>query len=191
MEDEYRTRSSGETPRCYWSFHHEQGPDRSGIGHSTRGTTLVEFALVLPMFLLLLFAVADFARLYFVEMTLQNAVREAGRYAITGNHVPDPNHSGQNLSRVQSITSIAQKAAMGLDVSNLQIISAGGGNGNAGGPGDTVTISLTTDLLLLTPIAQFFHNGVYTFTVSVSFKNEPFPPANTARLRPAKWQAIG
>src|ERR1017187_5492312 len=49
------------------------------IGHSARGTTLVEFAFVLPMFVLLLFAVADFARLFYIEMTLQNAVREAGR----------------------------------------------------------------------------------------------------------------
>lgn len=159
---------------------------------SVCGTTLVEFALVLPIFVLLLLAIADFARLFYVEMTLQNAVREAGRYAITGNHVPDPNHQGQTLSRVKSIAQIAQQAAMGLDVSNLQIISVNGGSGNAGGPGDTVTISLTTNLKLLTPIiAQFFKNGVYSFTVSVSFRNEPFPPANTAWTRSTPWQAIG
>jgi Flp pilus assembly protein TadG len=159
---------------------------------STCGTTLLEFALVLPIFVLLLLAIADFARLFYVEMTLQNAVREAGRYAITGNHVPDPNHQGQTLSRVKSITQIAQQAAMGLDVSNLQIVSVNGGSGNAGGPGDTVTISLATNLKLLTPIiAQFFKNGVYSFTVSVSFRNEPFPPANTAWTRSTQWQAIG
>ena len=162
------------------------------IAHSTCGTTLLEFALVLPIFVLLLFAVADFARLFYVEMTLQNAVREAGRYAITGNHEPDPNHQGQNLSRVQSIYQVAQQEAMGLDVSNLQIVSVNGGNGSAGGPGDTVTISLTTDLTIMTPIvAQFFKNGVYTFTVSVSFRNEPFPPGNTAGKRPATWRVDG
>jgi hypothetical protein len=161
-------------------------------GHSARGTTLVEFAFVLPMFVLLLFAVADFARLFYIEMTLQNAVREAGRYAITGNHVPDPNHHGQNLSRPQSIQNVAQQHAMGLDVSNLQIVSVNGGNGSAGGPGDTVTISLTTNLRLLTPVvAQFFNHGVYTFTVSVSFKNEPFPPGNTAWMRQAIWLDAG
>ncbi len=153
---------------------------------------MVEFALVLPIFVLLLFAVADFARLFYIEMTLQNAVREAGRYAITGNHVPDPDHTGQSLSRVQSIIQVAQQSAMGLDVSNLQIVSANGGAGSAGGPGDTVTISLTTDLHLLTPIiAQFFNDGVYTFTVSVSFKNEPFPPAYTSEIRHAKCQKSG
>ena len=140
----------------------------------------MEFALVAPMFLLLFFAVFDFARLFYCQMTLQNAVRQAGRYAVTGNHVPDPNHSGQNLSRVDSITQVAQQAAMGLSVSNLQISSIGGGSGSAGGPGDTVTLSLTTDLPLMTPIVgQFFPNGKYTFEVDVSFKNEPFPPGNS------------
>jgi Flp pilus assembly protein TadG len=152
---------------------------------------MAEFALVLPIFLLLVFAVTDFARLFYIEMTLQNAVREAGRYAITGNHQPDPNHPSQNLSRVQSINQIAQQAAMGLDVSNLTIVSASGGSGNAGGPVDTVTISLTTKMQILTPIvAQFFKNGFYTFTVSVSFKNEPFPPGNTACMRNGVWREI-
>jgi len=160
--------------------------------YSACGTTLLEFALVLPVFVLLLFGVVDFARLFYVEMTSQNAVREAGRYAITGNHEPDPNHHGQNLSRVQSIQYVAQHEAMGLDVSNLQIVSVNGGNGNAGGPGDTVTISLTTNLHLLTPVvARFFRNGVYTFTVSVAFKNEPFPPGNTAWMRQSVWSVVG
>ena len=191
MELEEQTHTSEARPRSRRLSDDDHNAIRPRIGRSTRGSSLVEFALVLPMFLLMLFAVVDFARLFFVQMTLQNAVREAGRYAITGNHKPDPDHADKNLSRLASITQVAQKEAMGLDVSNLQIISVNGGKGNAGGPGDTVTISLTTDLKLLTPVAQFFNKGIYTFTVSVSFKNEPFPPANTAGLRPAKWQAIG
>jgi Flp pilus assembly protein TadG len=147
---------------------------------STEGTSLLEFALVVPMFFLLLFGLMDFARLFYVEITLQNAVRQAGRYAITGNHLPDPQHQGQNLSRVASITQVAQNAAQGLDVSAIQVSSLGGGAGSAGGPGDTVTISLTTNLKLMTAmIAQFFKKGTYTFTVSVSFRNEAFPPGNT------------
>ncbi len=137
--------------------------------------------MVAPMILLLMFAVFDFARLFYVEMNLQNAVREAGRYGITGNHLSDPNHPGQTLSRVSSIIQVAQQAAIGIDVSNMQVSSVGGGKGSAGGPGDTLIISLTTNLQLMTPIvAQFFTNGTYTFTVGVSLKNEPFPPGNTS-----------
>jgi len=144
------------------------------------GGSLVEFALAASILFLLIFAALEFAMLLSAQMTLQNAVRQAGRYAITGNHLPDPNHSGQNLSRIASITRVAQDAAMGLNVSNIQISSVQGGSGNAGGPGDTVTISLTATLPVLTPlVAQYFQNGSYTTTVSVTFKNEPFPPANT------------
>jgi Flp pilus assembly protein TadG len=148
--------------------------------NSPEGSSILEFALIAPMFCLLLFAGVDFSRIFCVEMTLQNAVREAGRYAITGNHLPDPEHAGKNLSRVASITEIAQKAALGIDASGIQISSLSGGSRSAGGPGDTVTISLTTHLPLMTPVmAQFFPNGSYTGTVSVSFRNEPFPPSNT------------
>ena len=132
------------------------------------------------MFLILIFATIDFAHLFWVELTLQNAIRQAGRYAITGNHLPDPNHPGKTLSRVGSIIQVAQQTALGLDVSNIQISSVTGGTGSAGGPSDTMTISLTTNMPLITPIVgKFFKNGVYTFTVSVTMRNEPFSPSDT------------
>jgi Flp pilus assembly protein TadG len=145
-----------------------------------RGNTLTEFALVVPLFFLLMFAICDFGRLFFVETTLQNAVRQAGRYAVTGNHQPDPKHPGQNLSRVNSIVAVAQSAAIGMDISNIKVSSTVGGSGSAGGPGDTVTVSLTSNIRLITPLVSiFFNNGIYTFTVSVTMKNEPFPPGET------------
>jgi Flp pilus assembly protein TadG len=144
------------------------------------GQTIIETALVVPLFFLLVFAVVDFGRLFYVQMSLQDAVRQAGRFASTGNHLPDPNNPGQNLTRVQSIIQQAIAQNPGLTFTNIKISSVYGGAGNAGGPGDTVTISLTTALKLLTPvIAPFFQDGTYTFVVSVSFKNEPFAPSNT------------
>lgn len=47
-----------------------------------RGQALVEFALVLPLFMLLLLAVFDFGRVVWVNNMVQNAAREAARYAI-------------------------------------------------------------------------------------------------------------
>jgi Flp pilus assembly protein TadG len=149
-------------------------------GFPAEGSALTELALIIPRFLLLVFGVCDFGRLFFVETTLQNALRQAGRYAITGNHQPDPKHQGQTLSRVDSIIQVAQQAAIGIDVTDIKISSVNGGAGSAGGPGDTVIISLTSDVKLITPvIAAFFKNGTYTFTVSVRLKNEPFPPSDT------------
>jgi Flp pilus assembly protein TadG len=141
---------------------------------------MVEFILVAPLYFLLIFAVMDFGRMFFVQMNVQQAVQEAARYASTGNHLPDPNNPGQNLSRVNSIIAEVQQAAIGANVSNVQVSSLAGGVGSAGGPGDTVTVSLTTNLALMTPmVASFFPNGTYTFISSATFKNEPFSPGNT------------
>jgi Flp pilus assembly protein TadG len=46
-----------------------------------RGATLVEFALVVPVVLVLLIACIDFARVLNASVTVQNASREAARYA--------------------------------------------------------------------------------------------------------------
>ena len=51
---------------------------------SRRGQTLAEFALTLPILLLLLFGVIEFARIFQAWITLQNAARSAARYAVTG-----------------------------------------------------------------------------------------------------------
>ncbi|MGB8886016.1 MAG: TadE family protein [Candidatus Korobacteraceae bacterium] len=153
---------------------------RLGWMAATEGNAITEFAFVLPLFVLMLCATMDMARLFYAETTLQNAVRAGGRYAITGNHAPNPQNPNQTLSRVNSILLVTQQAAMGLNVSNVQISSLVGGAGSAGGPGDTVTLSLTTNVQLLTPIiGHFFPNGQWPLTVSVSFLNEAFPPGQT------------
>jgi len=162
--------------------HHTQGG--RNFTRQRAGQATVEFALVLPLFVLLAFGVIDFGRLFFTQMTVQHAMREAGRFAVAGNHLDDPKHPGKDLSRVDSIIQVAQNAATGIDVSGIHISSLEGGDhgpSRAGGPGDTVTISITVNLKLITPIiGQFFSpDGVYTFTASTTFKNEPFPAEQT------------
>ena len=158
---------------------HTLHPRLSGSG-STTGQAMAEFLLVAPLFFFLIFSVFDFARLFFVQMEVDNAVLEAGRFASTGNHLPDPNNPGQYLSRVNSIVATVQQAAYGQQITSIQISSLLGGNGSAGVPGDTVTISVTSNLKLMTPmVALGFPNGTYTFVSTTSFKNEPFPPGNT------------
>src|SRR5689334_17415017 len=100
------------------------------------GGATMEFALVATMLFTVMLGCFEFACLMYGQITLQHAVREAGRYAMTGNHLHDPNNPGHNLTRTASITQVAQRAAMGLDVANIHISSALGGNNSAGGPGD-------------------------------------------------------
>jgi Flp pilus assembly protein TadG len=49
---------------------------------SSRGQTLVEFALVAPMFFLVLFSIVEGARFIFYYEMLNNATRDGARYAI-------------------------------------------------------------------------------------------------------------
>ncbi len=144
---------------------------------SQSGQSLVEFALVAPLFFLLVFGITDFGRLFFTQETLQFALREAGRYAVTGQQMP--NGSGGYLSRVNSIKAVAAQKAVGLDASHITISSPEGGTLTpSGGPGQTVVISLTTDLKLITPMIGrlFGSDQTYHFTVSTTFRNEPFNP---------------
>jgi Flp pilus assembly protein TadG len=55
---------------------------RSRRRRSTRGQAMVEFALVAPMFFLLLFGIIEAGRFIFYYETLSNATREGARYAI-------------------------------------------------------------------------------------------------------------
>jgi len=52
------------------------------IRRNSQGQTLVEFALVLPVFLLLLVAIFDLGHVVWANDTLANAAREATRFAI-------------------------------------------------------------------------------------------------------------
>jgi Flp pilus assembly protein TadG len=158
--------------------------------HARHGQSLVEFAMVAPLFFMLVFGITDFGRLFFTKLTLQHALREAGRYAVTGQHQQDPNNPATPLSRVQSIQNIAQQYAAGLLPNSSSVnVKALDSQGNvdtahpAGLPGETVIVSLSTKLKLITPlIGNFFPQvngqGEYDFTVSTSFKNEPFDVAS-------------
>ena len=61
-------------------------PDRrrsSARRHRSRGQSLVEFALVFPLFVLLLAAMVDFGVGLFSYMTVVNAVRDGARLGAT------------------------------------------------------------------------------------------------------------
>jgi Flp pilus assembly protein TadG len=143
------------------------------------GEGLVEFALILPMFLLLMFALIDLGRYYWIRETVENAVRQAGRYAITGQTLTSTN-------RVASIQQVAQNAMAGLYDPNTTIITVNGSpvghSGStttnfAGYGGENVTVTISTRLGFFTPgIARYFGpSGSNTLTHSVTFRNESFP----------------
>ena len=179
------------------------------------GQSMVEFALVGSVFLLLVFGMFDLAYYFYGRVTLQNAVRQAARYAITGNcggtSSGDCYGSGSGTTtpgdRVTTLITTVVNYSFGLvncgngDWSGTYCTSspyvqitcapASGsgscnpdyqdGTNNAGGPGDTVTITATytwSPWIITHFVPAGYFPSTVTYNVSSSFKNEPFPPAS-------------
>lgn len=58
-------------------------------GRRVYGQTTVEFAIICLPFFALLFAIVDYAQIYFYENSLQNAMREASRFGSAGDIIQD------------------------------------------------------------------------------------------------------
>ena len=56
----------------------------SGRARTDRGAAAVEFAIVVPLLLLILFALVDFGRMFFVQVSLNAASREGARASSLG-----------------------------------------------------------------------------------------------------------
>ncbi|HEX5465237.1 MAG TPA: TadE/TadG family type IV pilus assembly protein [Candidatus Limnocylindrales bacterium] len=65
---------------------------RSQHRHNSRGQSLVEFAVVLPVVLLVILIALDFGRVFLAWVEVNNAVREAANFAAQN---PNPNANGQ------------------------------------------------------------------------------------------------
>lgn len=74
----------------------------SGVAHLTRrrakerGAVAVEFALVLPVLLLVVFGIINFGIIFSQQLTLNNALREGARKAVV-NDTSSPNRTCQGI----------------------------------------------------------------------------------------------
>ncbi|WP_074265736.1 MULTISPECIES: TadE/TadG family type IV pilus assembly protein [Paraburkholderia] len=144
------------------------------------GSTVVEFAIIAPLLLFVICMIIDLGLMFWVNLTMQYAVHEGARYAVTGQDNLDPNTANQQryLAVIQDIES----SSMGLySLVNPTIsVTVNGtpatyGANMFGGPGDLVVLQLNCNWSLLTPlIAPFFSKGVYSFSVAATMRNEGF-----------------
>jgi Flp pilus assembly protein TadG len=135
-----------------------------------RGSALVEFAFVAVSFFTLVAAIFDFSYLFFVNLTMQHAVREGARVAaVQGNYST-------------AITTM-QDQSMGLwntlsPVVTVGVINGSGGvtalpPNSAGSSSDIIVLNVNCTTTLLTGlIAAFFPGNVYNFNVSATIRNE-------------------
>jgi Flp pilus assembly protein TadG len=66
----------------------------------TKAQTTVEFSLILLPFLAILFAIIDYAQIYYYTNALQNGMREASRFATAGRII----QNGTNYETVNGVT---------------------------------------------------------------------------------------
>lgn len=144
-----------------------------------RGATVVEFALVAPFVLLLVFAVLEFSVLFFTTLSMQYAVREAARYGITGRGDKDPTGAGSPYQAVlqvmrNSSAGMYDKVSPVITVNGTKYATSGSYNsGMFGGPDDIVVIRVDCTWKFVTPlVSALFKDGKYTFAVAATMKNE-------------------
>jgi Flp pilus assembly protein TadG len=68
-----------------------------------RGAAAVEFALVLPLFLLLVFGIVDFSRAFNVQLTVSDAAAEGARALATGAKVADAQQAASAVLRTSAV----------------------------------------------------------------------------------------
>lgn len=103
---------------------------------SEKGQSLVEFALVIPVLILILLAIVDFGRVYHVYLTIDHAGREAARAASIG----------KDDGTVQSV---AVNYSESINLTTGQVAISPSGTRSSG---TEVKITITHPITFLTPV---------------------------------------
>jgi Flp pilus assembly protein TadG len=114
-----------------------RGPGRRAS--RDRGAAAVEFALLLPLLLFLVFGIIDFGRALNAQITLTQAAREGARLAALGS----PN-----------VVSGTQAAATGLSPVNVTVVTS---CPSGAGPGVNAKVQATYSFTFITPIDAIAH----------------------------------
>jgi len=102
-----------------------------------RGQAVAEFALIVPIFLLLVFAIVDFGMGFHAWITVTNSAREGARLGAVGGTQTEVEDKVYDTSA-------------SLDADSLGVVVT-----NAGGdPGEAVTVDVSYDYELITPLSS-------------------------------------
>ena len=105
---------------------------------SEKGQSIVEFALVLPILVMLLFGIIDFGRIFHTYLAIDHASREAARTASIG----------ENDGAIVS-TAVASASSIHLTAGQVAV-SPGGTKAS----GSDVTVTITYPIRFLTPVVS-------------------------------------
>ena len=166
------------TQSCHQSI---SNTPKAKCSNRSRGTTTVEFAITASLFFLLVFMVLDYALYGFIKLTMQHAVREGARYAITGQVDLDPQ---ADSDRQRAVIQKIRHNSMGYfdmitAVSDIEVTDSDGSPVSGfGAPGESIVITLKCQWPILSPFTQaILLRSHYNFSVRATMRNEEFPGA--------------
>ena len=113
----------------------------------TKGVAAVEFALVLPLLLLLIASLIDFGRIFFVQISITSASREGVRLSsLYSNGVPTP----QNV--IDLVNSSAPGAAVLSQLSNVATLTVVQTPCSTAVLNENTTVEVSTNFKWLLPV---------------------------------------
>jgi Flp pilus assembly protein TadG len=118
-----------------------------------RAQSLAEFAMVIPIFLILVFGIIDFGMGLRAYITVSQATREAARYAAVGNPAGTFTSGGSGQCNGSTTTSAVGRvcsAMDGLDLTDIQSVSVTYPQGAA--PGNSVRVQTQYRYYFITPV---------------------------------------
>lgn len=137
------------------------GRGRVAAAHCEDGQSLVEFALIIPLFAVLLFALLDFGRVIYTQNTVEEAAREASR---TGTIEAVAASWKYSLIRNAAIGS-----AVGLGLTTANVSGAGCADcfyPDGAVSGEVVVVTVNDQVNLLTPILSQVLGGSWNVTAT-------------------------
>jgi Flp pilus assembly protein TadG len=136
----------------------------------SRAQALVEFAIILPVFLFLVLMAVDFGRLFFTYVQVSNAAREAASYGA----VQPTDEAGMQVRAAQEKNSQTQAGESPLEPIEATCHTPGGATidcadaAGAGGAGNILTVTVSEDFAFITPLVTDFFGGVLRVSADAS-----------------------
>jgi Flp pilus assembly protein TadG len=125
----------------------------------SRGQALVEFALLMPLFALVLFGLLDFGRVIYAQNAVSEAAREASRIGTL--------EPSQTTAKYDAMRNAAITRAPGIGLTTADVIGNTCSNcfyPDGAVPGGRVVVRVSKAVTLVTPIISQIVGG--SFTVS-------------------------
>lgn len=126
------------------------------------GQSIVEFAIVLPLLLLIVCAIIDFGWLFYNQLNLQNSVREGARFGAV--NAGNSDCIALTQAKINDVAVDSIKEVMNIDITFSTPLTPCDGD---------ISVTVTSTIRILTPVLGIFYdNQEIIITSTVVMKAE-------------------